>query len=457
MPLSSDFLASLKAAGVNSKVVEYLNDPKFLLSDEASFANFIGKREEIQTSILDQLGDSALKNDAGQRGVLTKVWRECEATEALRLDRKARNVGAYDLEDPLPDGIHDTDVTTFSSTGISWTPAISELLCEPLYGRLKREAASAKSHSVLPLERVRSSAEVPRTAVGKKLAMAVGIDLHVNQYAMPDGPRSGSVRDHHLMVWLTQVLFLGGWSVVGKAVVKGGKPFVSFQACMDYVRFIREHVTPLQGPWPPLARCIRSDFETRSLWASAMSPPGNSTLEEAMVSCTPQQAAIWLWTTESENLNSPQVPTLPQDVPQRSSRRRSRSRSQGHKQGQSSRRRSRSRSPDRMHGVQGNTQLWLEQYTKGLSTTKGKKICQAFNNSPTGCSSPCPHGHLHICNYIYTTRGGERPEMCGNQNKRACTHHARDGGIINASRSDNRGHSDRDKGKGKGKKSGNRR
>ena len=442
MPLTAELRASLVTAGVNEKIITHLDDPKYFLTDEASFANFIEKREEIQTGILDQLGDADLQRDVGQRGLLTKVWRECEALETLRLERKARNVGPDDLEDPLPDGTHTTDITSFKSSGVHWEPALSELLCEPLYGRIKRETTSAKAHSVLPLERVRTAAEVSRTAVGKTLSMAAGVDLRVHQSSMPAGPRTGGVRDHHLMLWLIQVLFLGGWSVVGKAVSKDGKPFVSFQACMDYVRFIREHVTPLHGPLPSLARCIRSDFETRSLWASAMSR--QKTLEDAMKDCAPQQAAVWLWTTESENLNAPMVPSLPQDASSRSSRRRSRSRSPAGFRQEAS----------------GGDDYRTGQYMKGLATMKGFKICQAWNNHATGCSEradKCKNGHLHICNYMYTAPAGRSTgQMCGHTGRRACNHHAQDGSILkmpslSAVKTDDKG---KDKGKGKANKGG---
>ena len=425
MPLTTDFKAILTAAGINSKIVTYLDHPRLCLTDEASFANLIEKREEIQTAILDQLGDTDLQSDVGQRGLLTKVWRECEAFETLRLERKARNVGPDDLEDPLPDGTHTIDVKNFQEGSIHWEPALSELLCEPLYGRIKRETSRAKTHTVLPLERVRTAAEVSRTAVGKTLSMAAGIDLRVHQSAMPPGPRTGGVRDHHLMVWLVQVLFLGGWSIVGRAVIRDGKPFVSFQACMDYVRFIREHVTPLHGPLPSLSRCIRSDFETRSLWAAAMSK--QKTLEDAMKDCAAQQAAVWLWTTESENWNAPMVPSLPQDIPSAST----------------ARHRSRSRSPVARRYDKDS------DYGKGLATAKGVKICQVFNKSPTGCLSTtkCLNDQLHVCNFIHSNG-----KMCGMTGKRRCTHHNKDGSIASTTVPAEQKREDPTKGKGKDKK-----
>ena len=118
---------------------------------------------------------------------------------------------------------------------------LSELLCEPLCGRLKRESKSAVVHTVLPLARVRTAPEVSRTAVGKNLGMALGVDIKSMAFASPHGPRPDDVRGHHLLVWLVQVLFLGGWAVLVHVFTKDGKPFVSLRKCM---RHVREQVAP---------------------------------------------------------------------------------------------------------------------------------------------------------------------------------------------------------------------
>lgn len=401
MPLEADFKGALVAAGVHDKIVTFLEQPNHMLTDHASFANFLVNRAEVQTNILDQVGDEALKSDAGQRGLLIRIWREAESFETLRLERKAKGVGPDDLEDPLPDGNHRLDIEKFKSAGVQWAPALSELLCEPLYGRIRREVQRAKAHTVIPLERVRSAAEVPRTAVGKTLGMAPGIDLKVHASSLPPGPRPGGIRDHYLLVWLVQLLFLGGWAVLGRALEKDGTPFISFATCMEYVRFIREKVTPLQGPFPPLPRCIRCEFETRSLWAASMSK--GKTLEEAVVECAAQQSAIWLWTTESDNCNSA-LETLPQDLPTLPP-----SSTWQPKP-------TRSRTP-RRRGGEGSA-----SGADGITTRSGKRICQAYNTSPQGCVEglQCPHGDLHICNFVDTNG-----RLCGAMGHRRCVHHAK--------------------------------
>ena len=83
-------------------------------------------------------------------------------------------------------------------------------------------------------------------------------------------------------------------------------PFVSWQSCWDYVRFIRERVTPLLGPYPDLLRCIRTDYAVRKLLANAMT--GGETLEQPLISCRTQQIALWLWTSESEGRDLSSIP-----------------------------------------------------------------------------------------------------------------------------------------------------
>ena len=346
------------------------------------------KREEAQTLILDQCSEGVRK-DVGQRGILIRIWRECEAFETLRVERKAKGVGADDLEDPLPEGEQQHDVQSFDSH-VHWEPHLSELLCEPLYGRIKREAKRQGIHTVIPLDRVRSAAEVSRTAVGKTLGMAPGIDIKVMSNPMPTGPREGGVRDHYLLVWLVQLLFLGRWAVLGQAYTVGGAPWVSFRRCMEYPWFIRERVTPLKGPFPDLARCIRCEHETRSLWANSMSK--GKTLEQAMAENEPKQAALWLWTTESENHNAPAAPELPQDRPATCppppppASHRSRSP------------RGAGRPPLQRTRPQGSTTPAASVTLSATHTRGGKRICEAWNAHPNGFSDTnfCKWGFAHL-------------------------------------------------------------
>ena len=57
--------------------------------------------------------------------------------------------------------------------------------------------------------------------------------------AMPHGPRPDGSRDHHLLVWLVKVLFLGGWAVLGHVLTEDDMPFVSFRKRMEYLSFVR--------------------------------------------------------------------------------------------------------------------------------------------------------------------------------------------------------------------------
>ena len=260
MPLSLEFRTSLETEGVDDSIIDWMNDYT-LIKTASDFGNFLHSVTELQRMVLDQIGNDAVASDGSQRMILTKIWKECSAEEVVRIDQKARGVGTQNLEDPMPDGHFQADIDKFSDSGVRWEPHLTEILCEPLFGRLKREINTLKGHTILPLDRVRSAAELNRSAAGKSLLLAAGLEMKLPCPQLADGPRPGGIPNNYLMVWLVQLLFLGGWGILGRIISKeieredrwGYKyketvPFVYFQQCMDYLRYIRERVTPLVGP-----------------------------------------------------------------------------------------------------------------------------------------------------------------------------------------------------------------
>ena len=158
----------MKDLGLHTKIIEFLDKPENTITNHASFANYVTKLEEAKSLVLDQCGVEELKDDAGQRSILIQLWREATTLENMRVEMKAKGIGPDDVEDPLPDGEHAGDVQRFDKA-YQWEPSLGELLCEPLYGRIKRESTRTHGCSVIPLDRVRSASEVSRTAVGKTL------------------------------------------------------------------------------------------------------------------------------------------------------------------------------------------------------------------------------------------------------------------------------------------------
>ena len=67
MPLSTDFHGTFVANGAQELVMDFLDHADRKITDETSFANLLEKREEVETVILDQIGDTSLMADAGQR------------------------------------------------------------------------------------------------------------------------------------------------------------------------------------------------------------------------------------------------------------------------------------------------------------------------------------------------------------------------------------------------------
>ena len=99
--------------------------------------------------------------------MLTKLWREADAGETLRAHRKTQGVAEDDLEDPLPEGVLQGLPAGFAAY-YHFSMGLSETLCEPLLGRLKRET-DRSTHTVVSMERVRSAREAARTSAGKRL------------------------------------------------------------------------------------------------------------------------------------------------------------------------------------------------------------------------------------------------------------------------------------------------
>ena len=175
---------------------------------------------------------------------------------------------------------------------------------------------------MLPLERIRTQAEVStRTSAGKNLAMAPGLSMKIDQPVMPPGPREGctvgGVRDHSLMVWLVHILMVGGWALVGRAISPTVNntpiPFVSFQTCWNYIRFVRERVLPLIGPLPDLRRCVETEKSVRLMLATSMQNHAMN-MDQAMAVNETKMIALWDWTQKSMNANATEVQVPAQDL-----------------------------------------------------------------------------------------------------------------------------------------------
>ena len=168
----------MRDKAVDPVIIKFLSLPATRLTDHASFAHFIGERDECQRVILNRLGagHEALRDDPGQKMLLMIIWSEAQAHEKLRLDHLAKGTGSNDLEEPLPDGDFNGDGLRMVTEGCNWEMCITERLCEPLYGRCKRETKKG-FHTVIPLDRVRSAADINQHAVGNTLPM--DNDVHI--------------------------------------------------------------------------------------------------------------------------------------------------------------------------------------------------------------------------------------------------------------------------------------
>ena len=159
-----------------------------------------------------------------------------------------------DFEEPLPIGALDGYLDKFEAF-YHYRPFLTEILAEPLVGRLKREI-DRKTFTVLPLGRVRNKKEsTKQTPFTTNMALFLGAD----QVPISERP----VDDNHLAVYLCKVLWEGSWAVAGNFEHTDGSQFASLQACKTYVREFAEAATPLGRPHPPLVKVLAADEDTQ--------------------------------------------------------------------------------------------------------------------------------------------------------------------------------------------------
>ncbi len=295
MAASPEWLELLAKRNIHPRIVEFFTTNKVL--SICNFANYVLSREEIQTGILDVV-KGGLETDKTQRMLLHEMWREAEEIERLRVSRNARGVQEDDLEDPLPTGSIDEIVLGFAQIHL-WTPALTEMLCEPLFARITREI-QRRNHSVVPLERVRSANETSRHAVGKQINVSVNLSMRLGAAGVPMGSRD--IEDNYIAVHLVRLLFEGGYAVAGHNIKIEGKPFCTFQECHDYVIAFAERATPFGVPHPALHRVLKAHNETHALWAKTMRL--GKTLSDAMKINESKVSALWLFACENEALKA---------------------------------------------------------------------------------------------------------------------------------------------------------
>ena len=139
--------------GLPQEVIDFFEIES--VTTAARFANYIDNRSKL-----------AVNNKRAVKGMLTELWREVDHAESLRLQRKAPGMKEDDLEDPLPSHVGEGLRQRFLDRYRFQLP-LSETLCEPILGRIKREI-DRKTHTLIAVDRVRSAKESSREAAGKR-------------------------------------------------------------------------------------------------------------------------------------------------------------------------------------------------------------------------------------------------------------------------------------------------
>jgi hypothetical protein len=338
-------------------------------------------REDIQRVIMVHF--SAMTTARVQKAILTELWRECDSQETMRLSRRAAGIQQDHVEDPLDGHVLEGLQTRFTAK-YGWFPGLANMICDPLLGRIRRET-DRRSHTLIPLERVRIGGEVSRTNKNKEVPMG-DMTVTFNTSGIAKGPRT--IQNTYCYLRLLEVLLVA-YVFVGNFIHAGSTSlFATMQTAMDYLEYVRSRACPLNAPARDLSRVRKADEDTRLLWADRMR--GGMSFDEAVKDCMGQQAAHWMWTSEADARKVRDATQEEQDIEE-------------HPRGS---KRSLQTIPNEI-----KKQRVISQ------SSSGKALCNLWNDGKCTAKGDCKNGRVHSCNH-------EMPngKACGKHHRRCEAH-----------------------------------
>ncbi|CAE7913330.1 unnamed protein product [Symbiodinium necroappetens] len=348
-------------------------------------ANYVDTRDEIMTLIVDKIPE--LNGSRSVKALLTEIWREADHSESLRLQRKAAGCRDDDMEDALPEHVTESLRQRWKQR-YNFSLPLSETLCEPLVGRIKREI-ERKTHTLISVERVRSAKETARSGVGKKLKMSEDVTVSIASVGVVKGPRSVP----SVMVYLSLLeILLHGYAYVGNFVDHTSNSlYCSLDCIREYLAFVKSKVAPLTGGMHSLSDLRRADEDSRTLWAEQMR--SGKTFDEAVQASEAKVAALWLFASRTD-VGAASAVVVEEDDDARPTKR---------------------PKGDPNNGVVAPP----PPPAVANVNAEGKSICRLFNEGKCN-GQKCKHGRLHVCNFL-TKKGA----VCGQAHRRCDAHKAR--------------------------------
>ena len=276
--------------GLHEDVIKYFSDKS--IWEKAELHYLINSREEVQTCILDKI--PSCKEDLGQRRILNRLYEQASTLEKTKLEQAAKGINPEELEAPFPAGVHPAYLAKFREV-CTYSLRLDEALADPLAHRLLKEIR-AKSHSVLPLARVRNQEENSETAVAKKLLSLGNLQMWID---VGDAPATSKpVVHNYAMVRAIWTLFVGGYVVVGREELIDGEQFCTLEDLRNFASDMERMIVPLGKPWPNIYRCMDSYNKVAAILAKSMRD--GLTLTKAIKENQGKIAAMWLWTSKTE-------------------------------------------------------------------------------------------------------------------------------------------------------------
>ena len=397
------FYDDLIAAKIPGSLVWYMSNEN--INSLEDLPNYCLTKESILETLIQACFPT--RNERKLLVPLGKMWDLAKASSELGIKRRLEGVTDASLEVPLPQ--EDVDKLNRQHRQ-AYGFALSDygMMWPHMLGRLQREI-STNAFSTIPLNRVGALIEGGKSHAAKQWSQAPGVTTTV-------GGMAGKVRtveNNHVFVELLQIL-MNCYVLLGNFSVKSGGKWCSKAAAQDYFEFVKYRACPINHQWPDLAKCLNSEWQSRSAWLPHLK--SGKSLTEAIEATKSERSGMWVWATPvvasaytsvaGSDGGALEYPSSGDEGPSgwktAGSKRRNRPRSGG---GSSS------------TGPAKASRVTHTPNQPAVKAQSGKLFCAAFNSG--GCSKgvKCQEGKLHACNFV-----GPDGKVCGLTGHRRCNH-----------------------------------
>ena len=238
------------------ELITYMSD-EFINNSEA-LAFYCDGTEQIFNLLIQKV--PATRDQRKWLVPLSKIHAMASAKNKHSADAMAKGVLDEEMEIPLDQMVVD-DLNTKHKASYGYELSPFEMLWGHLLGRLKREVDN-KKYTTIALNRVGSEVEGGRCPATRKWAQAPGVTVTVNATA----GATRNVENNFRIIDLLEKL-LDGYNLVGNFQdANTSERWCDKEATHDYFVFTEIRICLSVGDWPPMQRCLETEYQVRCLW-----------------------------------------------------------------------------------------------------------------------------------------------------------------------------------------------